>query len=66
MIKKEGSSDFLQREQREQNIIKSLSEGINNQSWPGETVALLEETNGLNNFTVNKFSFDPNIAYVQL
>ena len=39
---------------------------INNQSWPGETVALLEETNGLNNFTVNKFSFDPNIAYVQL
>ncbi len=39
---------------------------INNQFWPGETVALLEKTITLNNLSVKKFNFDPNIAYIQL
>lgn len=38
---------------------------INNKYWPGETEALLEKIN-LNNYTVRKFDFDPNIAYIVL
>ena len=36
---------------------------INNPWWPGETQAILEELD-LNNHTMNRFSFDPNIAYM--
>ncbi|WP_303866845.1 TylF/MycF/NovP-related O-methyltransferase [Acetobacterium wieringae] len=38
---------------------------INNQFWPGETVALLERYNDLNQLEIKKFDFDPNIAYIQ-
>lgn len=39
---------------------------INNSSWPGETIALLEKFGGLNNLHIQKFYFDPNIAYIVL
>jgi len=39
---------------------------INNSAWPGETVALLEEFGGLNKLNIQKFPFDPNIAYIVL
>jgi hypothetical protein len=38
---------------------------INNQFWPGETIALLERYADLNNLAIRKFDFDPNIAYIQ-
>jgi len=38
---------------------------INNPWWPGETRALLEEMN-INHLQINRFSFDPNIAYIIL
>jgi hypothetical protein len=39
---------------------------INNSAWPGETVALLEKFISLNNLHIQKFYFDPNIAYIVL
>ncbi len=39
---------------------------INNQFWPGETIAMLEELNPLHNYAIRKFEFDPNIAYIQI
>lgn len=39
---------------------------INNQYWPGETMALLEKFSRLNYLEIKKFEFDPNIAYIQL
>ncbi|GAB5380741.1 MAG: hypothetical protein Alis3KO_21280 [Aliiglaciecola sp.] len=40
---------------------------INNPWWPGETRALLEAMgHSLNEIEIKRFSFDPNIAYVQL
>ncbi|TZE82183.1 TylF/MycF/NovP-related O-methyltransferase [Calorimonas adulescens] len=39
---------------------------INNQYWPGETIALLEKFVSLNKLEIKKFDFDPNIAYIQL
>ncbi|MFY9307886.1 MAG: class I SAM-dependent methyltransferase [Bacteroidia bacterium] len=39
---------------------------INNQGWPGETVALVEKFVSLNNLHIQKFYFDPNIAYIVL
>jgi hypothetical protein len=39
---------------------------INNQFWPGETVAMLENMKPLGNYSIRKFDFDPNIAYIQL
>lgn len=39
---------------------------INNQYWPGETIALLEQFISVNNLQIKKFEFDPNIAYIQL
>ena len=39
---------------------------INNSAWPGETVALIEEFGGLNKLNIQKFPFDPNIAYIVL
>ncbi len=38
---------------------------INNPWWPGETKALLEELN-LREYQINRFTFDPNIAYIIL
>lgn len=38
---------------------------INNQWWPGETMALLHSLN-INNYQIKKFHFDPNIAYIVL
>ena len=39
---------------------------INNSAWPGETIALIEEFGGLNKLNIQKFPFDPNIAYIVL
>ncbi|WPC41039.1 TylF/MycF/NovP-related O-methyltransferase [Clostridium sp. JS66] len=39
---------------------------INNQYWPGETMALLEKFLGVNSLQIKKFEFDPNIAYIQM
>lgn len=39
---------------------------INNSYWKGETTAMLEVLGDLNKYRVRKFSFDPNIAYIQL
>jgi hypothetical protein len=54
------------------NFLPRMSKGsilafdeINNPWWPGETRALLEELN-INNYKIQKFSFDPNISYIQL
>ncbi len=38
---------------------------LNNPWWPGETKALLGELN-LKDYQINRFSFDPNIAYIIL
>ncbi len=38
---------------------------INNPWWPGETKALIELID-LKNFKINRFNFDPNIAYIVL
>ena len=38
---------------------------INNQEWPGETVALLEKIK-LNNYKIECFEFEPNISFIQL
>lgn len=38
---------------------------INNPWWPGETQALLE-TLSLKDYKINRFSFDPNIAFIVL
>ena len=38
---------------------------INNENWPGETVALLEQLT-LRDLRVQCFEFEPNISYVQL
>jgi hypothetical protein len=38
---------------------------INNPNWPGETMALLE-TLTLNQLRIQRFSFDPNIAYAMI
>lgn len=37
---------------------------INNASWPGETTAVMEKFTSLNGLHIEKFPFDPNIAYV--
>jgi hypothetical protein len=39
---------------------------INNSYWKGETVAMLEVLGDLNKYQVEKFPFDPNIAYIRL
>ncbi|MCC2615122.1 TylF/MycF family methyltransferase [Aestuariibacter halophilus] len=40
---------------------------INNPWWPGETVALMEHAGlSLNQLQIERFSFDPNIAFIQL
>ncbi len=39
---------------------------INNPAWPGETIALLEKFISLNNLHIQKFYFDPSIAYIIL
>ncbi|NOT84747.1 MAG: class I SAM-dependent methyltransferase [Methylococcaceae bacterium] len=39
---------------------------INNASWPGETKALFEQKFSLNHLKINKFYFEPNIAYIVL
>jgi len=39
---------------------------INNQYWPGETMALLDKFININNLEIKKFEFDPNIAYIKL
>jgi hypothetical protein len=36
---------------------------LNNPWWPGETLAALEQFD-LNTKTINRFPFDPNIAYI--
>lgn len=38
---------------------------INNPLWPGETLALLESIN-IRDIKINKFSYEPNIAYIVL
>lgn len=38
---------------------------VNNQYWPGETLALLESFN-LNNLRLSKFPFEPNIAFARI
>ncbi len=40
---------------------------INNDHWPGETMAMLEAFGGsLNDIQIEKFYYEPNIAYIQL
>lgn len=39
---------------------------INNAAWKGETVAMMEVLGSLNSFAVQKFPFDPNIAYIRI
>lgn len=39
---------------------------INNQGWPGETVALVEKWTTLNQLEIKKFHFDANIAYITI
>ena len=39
---------------------------INNQGWPGETLALLEEIKDFRKISINKFHFDSNISYAVL
>lgn len=39
---------------------------INNAAWKGETVAMMEVLGSLNSYAVQKFPFDPNIAYIRL
>lgn len=39
---------------------------INNSYWQGETLAMLEVLGDLNRYQVQKFPFDPNIAYIRL
>jgi len=55
-----------------QNFLPRMSKGavlafdeINNPWWPGETIAMLEELS-IKNYTINRFSFDPNISYIVL
>jgi len=38
---------------------------INNESWPGETVAMLEKFK-ISNYKISRFNFDPNISYIVL
>ena len=40
---------------------------INNDHWPGETMAMIEGFGGsLNNMKIEKFYYEPNIAYIQI
>ncbi|MBQ27667.1 MAG: dTDP-6-deoxy-L-hexose 3-O-methyltransferase [Nitrospiraceae bacterium] len=39
---------------------------INNDGWPGETVALIEEMKGLSQVKIEKFHFDSNISFIVL
>ena len=39
---------------------------INNESWPGETTALIEEIKDLRKIKIEKFYFDSNISYIIL
>lgn len=39
---------------------------INNSYWKGETTAMLEVLGDLNQYRLQKFPFDPNIAYIRL
>lgn len=40
---------------------------INNDHWPGETMAMIEAFGGsLNNMKIEKFYYEPNMAYIQL
>ena len=39
---------------------------INNEFWPGETLAMLEGLIPLRNYQIKKFTFDPNISYIIL
>jgi len=40
---------------------------INNDHWPGETMAMLEAFGGsLNDYKIEKFEFEPNMAYIVL
>lgn len=55
-----------------ENFLPRMSKGsilafdeLNNPWWPGETQALLEQVD-LNKYRINRFSFDPNIAYIVL
>ena len=36
---------------------------VNNESWPGETQAILNTLTSLNKLELRKFEFDPNISY---
>ena len=38
---------------------------INNEDWPGETMALLESLN-INDYKIESFPFEPNISFIQL
>ena len=37
---------------------------INNESWPGETAALMEEIGDIKKIKIEKFHFDSNISYI--
>ena len=37
---------------------------INNESWPGETTALMEEIGDIKKIKIEKFHFDSNISYI--
>ena len=38
---------------------------LNNEQWPGETMALLKEFN-IKKYNINNFHFEPNISYIVL
>ena len=39
---------------------------INNDAWPGETLALIEELEDLKRYKIEKFHFESNISYIVL
>jgi len=39
---------------------------LNNEFWKGETIAALEVLKSFNSYKIEKFYFDPNIAFIQI
>ena len=55
------------------NFVPRMSKGsiiafdqVNNDGWPGETLALIEEMQDLRKYKIEKFHFESNISYIVL
>ena len=55
------------------NFVPRMSKGsiiafdqVNNDGWPGETLALIEEIQDLRKYKIEKFHFESNISYIVL